>query len=151
MRVGRRPCGGPSGRVLSEVGKVRRQGLVGAAVNRDVGLGCVHVFILEEKLEIWVFVAYTHWRLISLKKKNRHVSQTKHTHRRYLSCRLPFLRTSGFPVPVTFTSYLFLVRPRDASSQSADEEQNLSQEPSAGLALKGFWESGSQVAVLGKA
>lgn len=55
--------------VLSEVGKVRRQGLVGAAVNRDVGLGCVHVFILEEKLEIWVFVAYTRWRLISLKKK----------------------------------------------------------------------------------
>lgn len=42
---------------------------MGAAVNRDVGLGCVHVFILEEKLEIWVFVAYTRWRLISLKKK----------------------------------------------------------------------------------
>lgn len=33
--------------------------MVGAVVNWDVGSGFVHVFILEEKLEIQVFVAYT--------------------------------------------------------------------------------------------
>lgn len=37
---------------------------VGAVVNCDVGSGFIPVFILEEKLEIRVFVAYTCWQLI---------------------------------------------------------------------------------------